>query len=62
MTTPAELVVVLRFDYNSPHVLGRLRLSVAADERLLADMGFTLRRRDFSYPSYCVFHLLECPD
>ncbi|MCZ6596542.1 MAG: DUF1549 domain-containing protein, partial [Planctomycetota bacterium] len=33
-----ELVVVLRFDYHSPHVLGRLRLSVAADERLLADM------------------------
>lgn len=36
--------------------------SLKSFERLLADMGFTLRRRDFSYPSYCVFHLLECPD
>ena len=28
-------------------------------ERLLTEIGFTIRRREFSYPSYCVFHLLE---
>ncbi len=33
--------------------------SLKAFEALLGEIGFTIRRREFSYPSYCVFHLLE---
>jgi hypothetical protein len=26
---------------------------------MLREVGFKILRRDFSYPSYCVFHTLE---
>jgi hypothetical protein len=47
--------------YGHKWEIGYKGQSLKSFEALLADIGFTLRRRDFSYPSYCVFHLLECP-
>jgi hypothetical protein len=53
-----------RFDAEAdPHghkwEIGYRGRSLRQFERMLREVGFKILRRDFSYPSYCVFHTLE---
>jgi hypothetical protein len=65
-STKLRFLREFRFDaesdpYGHKWEIGYKGRSLRSFERLLAGIGFRIRRRDFSHPSYCVFHLLECP-